>query len=143
MIHDRVDSEASRLVRIVGSATLTMVVSSRAMNIPASRTTSARHTRGETVVGGGPSRPARAAGAAVCSVMESVLRCACGWCGGGQRVRVQRSGTLVGDDVGQRRDEVPVPLEFCSEAVLAMQQGVGLGHGEVRAGPFVRLRGLA
>src|SRR3954451_6312130 len=131
MIHDRVDSEASRLVRIVGSATLTMVVSSRAMNIPASRTTSARHARGGTVVGGGPSRPARAAGAAVCSVMESVLRCWCGWCrwcGGGQRVRVQRPGALVGDDVGQRRDEIPVPLEFSPEAVLAMQQGVGLGH---------------
>ncbi|WP_258058962.1 hypothetical protein [Rathayibacter rathayi] len=40
MIQESVDSEASRVVRMVGSATLTMVVSSRAMNLPASRTIS-------------------------------------------------------------------------------------------------------
>jgi hypothetical protein len=45
MIHDRVDSEALRLVRIVGRATLTMVASSSDMNIPMSSTQSARQDR--------------------------------------------------------------------------------------------------
>jgi hypothetical protein len=38
MIQDSTDSEASRLVRMVGSATFTIVVSSSAMNMPASST---------------------------------------------------------------------------------------------------------
>ena len=42
-IHDSVAFDASRLLRIVGIATLTIVVSSSAMNAPASRTTSANH----------------------------------------------------------------------------------------------------
>src|SRR3954453_12896308 len=107
MIHDRVDSEASRLVRIVGSATLTMVVSSRAMNIPARRTTSARHARGGTAMGGTPPCAAGlvgAAGAAVCSVMR-VLRVFRRKCRGGKRVGLQRPAALVGDAVGQRVDE--------------------------------------
>jgi hypothetical protein len=45
MIHDRVDSEALRLVRIVGRATLTIVASSSDMNIPMSSTPSARQAR--------------------------------------------------------------------------------------------------
>lgn len=48
MIHDRVDSDAPRLDRIGDSATLTMVVSSRAMNAPASRTASANQVRRST-----------------------------------------------------------------------------------------------
>src|SRR5450631_3917688 len=45
MIHDRVASDAFRLVRIVGRATLTMVASSSDMNIPMSSTPSARQAR--------------------------------------------------------------------------------------------------
>jgi len=45
MIHERVASDASRLVRIVGSATLTIVASSRDMNIPMRSTPSARFAR--------------------------------------------------------------------------------------------------
>src|SRR5665811_593578 len=45
MIQDRVDSEALRLVRIVGRATLTIVASSSDMNIPMSSTPSARQAR--------------------------------------------------------------------------------------------------
>src|SRR3954453_5265710 len=54
MIHDSVASEASRLVRIVGRATLTMVVSSRAMNIPASSTIRACQERRGTTNEGAP-----------------------------------------------------------------------------------------
>ncbi len=49
MIQLSVASLASRLSRMVGSATLTIVVSSRAMNMPAMRTTRARHALRGTV----------------------------------------------------------------------------------------------
>jgi hypothetical protein len=45
MIHDRVASDASRLVRIVGRATLTIVESRSDMNVPMSSTPSARQAR--------------------------------------------------------------------------------------------------
>ena len=49
MIHESVASPASSDVRMVGSATLTMVVSSRAMNMPMSRTMRDCHARRDTV----------------------------------------------------------------------------------------------
>ncbi len=96
MIQDRVDSEASRLVRMVGSATFTMVVSSRAMNIPASSTISASQERRGTSEEGSAPRGEVVAEAAGCSVMETVLRRHVGR----ERVGRERPGPFVGDDVG-------------------------------------------
>ena len=50
MIQERVASEASMLVRIVGRATLTIVVSSSAIAMPRMSTASASQVRRGTVV---------------------------------------------------------------------------------------------
>ena len=50
-IHDSVAFDAPRLVRIVGIATLTIVVSSSAMNAPVSKTASANHLFRPTATG--------------------------------------------------------------------------------------------
>ncbi len=61
MIHDSVASEASRLVRTVGSATLTIVVSSSAIATPRSSTDKESQVRRGTAVG----KVVEAAGAGV------------------------------------------------------------------------------
>src|SRR3954452_4463891 len=135
MIHDSVDSEASRLVRMVGNATLTIVVSSRAMNMPASRTISACQLRRGTSADGGPLAGAVAARRGVVwSVMERVLGMRRG---GGQGVGRQRPGAFVGDDGGHGGEQVDVPVDLGAQPVLAVLQGVGLGEREVRAGQVV------
>src|SRR5918998_550123 len=111
MIHDSVASEASRLVRIVGRATLTMVVSSRAMNMPASSTTSAcQERRGTAREGAPPAAAAPVRAGLIWSVMAGVLGVRSG--GGGERVGRQCPGPLVGDDGGEVRDERGVPVDL-------------------------------
>ena len=67
MIHDSVDSDAAKDVRIVGSATFTMVVSSRAMNMPINKTANACQLRRGMASSAGRSR------AVVVSVMSYSL----------------------------------------------------------------------
>src|SRR3954470_15248414 len=143
MIQDSVDSDASRLVRMVGSATFTTVVSSRAMNIPASSTTSACQERRGTAKGRGPPAGPTAAACPVWSELVSVMAVVLGvGRGGGKGVGRQRPCPFVRDDGGGGGQQLLVPADLGAEPVLAVLEGVPLGHREVGSRPVVRQLGL-
>ncbi len=104
MIHERVDSEASKLVRIVGNATFTMVVSSRDMN--AAPSTTARASQAPRATGGA----AAGAGADDMSVL---------------------SGQFVGDDLGQLAEQFLVPGDVGRKPMRLVIHDDLLGNGEV------------
>src|ERR1700757_3834559 len=98
MIHDSIAFDAPMLVRIVGIATLTMVVSSSAMNAPDSSTASDNH----------PLRSA-AMDFAVAAVVSLV-------------VTLSPPRAFVGDDVFDLRGEVLVPSDFGAQSLRTVGQ---------------------
>src|SRR4051812_13301544 len=97
MIHESVASLASRLVRIVGSATLTIVVSMSAIAMPMMSTVSARP--GRLVMG------TKAGG----SPLEVVVVAA-------SVTGVVLPGQFVGEQLGQVLEEVLVPHDVGTES---------------------------
>src|ERR1700712_4294498 len=112
MIQLRVASDACRLSRIVGSATLTIVVSSSAMNMPTMSTMSAFQALRGTF-----------GGVHACAV-----------------VSVMGAGPLVGNDRGKFVEQRPVPVQLGPQPLRLVPHHELLADGQELLGkPVVRL----
>src|SRR5262249_48813569 len=107
MIHDSIAFDAPMLVRIVGTATLTMVVSSSAMNAPDSNTASDNH-------------PLRSA--ARDFVASAVISVA---------VTLSPPRPFIGDDFFDLCGKVLVPSDFGAQSLRVVGQHELFGGGQV------------